>query len=234
MEEGNFPGVIGQGVRRSLRFAVPKINFSPDTLAVYEEQAGVPYLSVLEQVRAQDEASIDGSDAAEVQKAIKALRASRKSESTAQGMLFYLANLWQKRSRVGAIQPPVSSSMVTWWRRAYPFFDETVADFEEELSDAAEDELYQRAVLGVDQEVIVNGQREFLNKKSDDLLKYYLTHNRPKRYSQRSESVVKQKTEMTGAGGGPLVVAELSSLRGLTDDELGKMEELLKKGLGAS
>lgn len=211
----DFPRVVGDGYSRSLRFTTPKISFAPDTIAFHEERAGVPYLLILEHV-------VEGSDERQPK---------RVSESTAQGMLFYLSNLWGNRSKIGAIQPPINSSMVTYWRRRYAFFDDTCADFEEELADGAEQELYERAVLGQAQPVVINGAVEYIDKKSDDLLKYFLTHNRPKRYSQKTESKVTQKTELSGPNGGPLAVVDRSSLRGLSDEELAKLEQLLSKGV---
>ena len=217
------PHVLRNGKRVSLRFALPKIAFSEATIAAYEEQCSISYLMVLEQVLNVDNIP-EGETAAEKALAKKKME---RAESTAQGMLFYLANLWSSRSRVGAVRPPINSSMVTWWRRNYPFFDETVADFEEELSDAAEEELYSRAVLGVETPLVINGAVEYVTKKSDDLLKYFLTHNRPKRYSQKIETKVEQKTELSG---GVRLGVDRSSLAHLSDEELDALEALLLKG----
>lgn len=221
MSDDGFPRVEAGTHTRSLRFSIPRIKFSPETLAAYEEGAGVSHASILE--RLYEIEPPEGPNAKQIR---------QKLESVAQGMLFYLANLWRERSRVGAVQPPLSHSMITHWRRKYPFFDDTCADFEEEMSDIAEDELFARAVVGVDCPVVVNGQVEWVVKKSDDLLKYYLTHNRPKRYSQKTEATVRQKTELSGPNGGPISLIDRTQLKGLSDGELAAMEEMLLKGVG--
>lgn len=230
MADQDFPGVVVNGRRRSLWFAPPKISFGPDTLAAFEEKAGAPYLEILEAVLHVDNPEVEPGD-------IGALMKSKKkagdAESTAQGMLFYLANLITTRSRAEAVQAPLTSSMVTHWRKKYEFFDATVNDFEEEMADIAEQELYNRAVHGVDSPMVVNGNIEYVVKKSDDLLKYFLTHNRPKRYSQKTESIVKQKTELSGPDGGPVeMTVDRAALKNMSDEDLLKLEELLTKGVG--
>lgn len=230
MATDDFPHVMDRGRRRSLRFAVPKISFGPDTLASYEATAGVSYVELLEHVLAVDlpEETPEG-----IHALVKSIKKTDKAVATAQGMLFYLANLETAKSRVDAIQPPLSSSMVTHWRMKYEFFDATVNDFEEEMSDIAEQELYNRAVHGSDSPMVVNGNVEYVVKKSDDLLKYYLTHNRPKRYSQKTESVVKQKTELSGPDGGPVaMIVDRTALKNMSDEDLAKLEELLSKSVG--
>lgn len=225
----NFPQVVDGTRRRSLRFVVPRISFGPDTLAAYEATAGVSYGDILENVLIVDRPEMSPEDIGSLMKSIKK---TDRAVTTAQGMLFYLANLETKKSRIDAVQPPLSHSMVTHWRIKYEFFDATVNDFEEEMSDIAEQELYNRAVYGSDSPMVINGNVEYVVKKSDDLLKYFLTHNRPKRYSQRSEAIVKQTTEVSGPGGGPVSLSvDRKYLKNISDDELAALEELLSKGM---
>lgn len=221
----DFPRVVTDGRSLPLRFSLPAIKFGPDTIVAYEQGCGIPYLEILSAVLEIDEPNHeDGSKS--LSERLKQGRVNKKAESTAQGMLFYLYNLFSLRSRIGAIQPPINSSMVVWWRKKYPFFDDTVNEFEHELCDAAEDELYQRAVLGTDAPVVVNGQIEYVTKKSDDLLKFYLTHNRPRRYSQKTE--VKASVDME-ANVKAAITLDRSAFAHMSDDELAAMEEALNR-----
>ena len=210
----DFPKLDDGDRRISLRFSLPKISFGAETIRAYEESVGIPYLSILENVLAAEGLSVEPGRSVPI-----------KYTSTAQGMLFYLAKLWETRSHAQATQAPINSSMVVHWRRRYPFFDETVFDFESEMADSAEEELYSRAVLGADSPVVVNGAIQYVTKKSDDLLKFYLTHNRPKRYGVKSEVTAKVDAN---------VKADVTLGRGafahLSDNELAAIEEMLNRG----
>jgi len=222
----DFPKVKDGNRSYSLRFSLPSLKFGKDTIAAYEAECGVPYLSLLEAVLTQD----NPGEASDIQDLIKKNKICTKAESAAQGMLFYLYRLYTTRSRVGAVTPPINTSMVVWWRKKYEFFDELVNEFEHEMCDAAEDELYLRAVVGTETPVVVNGQVEYVIKKSDDLLKFYLTHNKPKRYSQKTE--VKSSVNVDANIKADVTLGR-SAFAHLSDEELAAMEEMLNRGKDA-
>jgi hypothetical protein len=150
------------------------------------------------------------------------------SVKLAQAMLFVLWRFNQEGSLSKACEHEwLSYGAVKAWRKTFPMFDEVLAELEEELIQAADDELYDRAIRGVDKPVISQGALVFVKTKSDDLLKFYLQNNR-KKYA------TKQITEVTGAGGGPIksVGLDVSSLRGLSNEELDALEKMMEKAAG--
>jgi hypothetical protein len=79
-------------------------------------------------------------------------------------------------------------------------------------------------------EVVVPLSSEVIASKKlrIDALKWKLSKIIPKQFGD------KVTQEITGAGGGPLVVANALDLKGLTDDELATMQKMLEKIAGAN
>jgi hypothetical protein len=162
----------------------------------------------------------------------KAKHRDAYSEKLAQAMLFLLWRFNQEGALSRACDHEwLSYGAVRAWRKTFPLFDDILTEMEETLVQAADDELYERAVRGVDKPVISQGAVMFVKTKSDELLKFYLQNNR-KKYAAKQEV----KTEVTGANGGPIksVGLELSNLRDLTDDELDALEKIMEKANGGT
>lgn len=105
----------------------------------------------------------------------------------------------------------VTARTIRMWRNTYPMFAELCGDLQESMVDAAEDELFTRAVVGIDTNIYHQGDVvDVVKKKSDDLLKFLLNSNRSK-FRNKSE------VAMTGAGGGPIEVKETSDIEVLRE-----------------
>lgn len=151
------------------------------------------------------------------------------SDKIAQAMLFFLWRFNQEGSITKAVDHPwLSYGAVRAWRRTFPLFDELVSELEETLVQAADDELYERAVHGVSKPVISQGAVIYVKEKSNELLKFYLQ-------AHRRKYAAKQTTEITGPDGGPIrsVSVDLSNLRNLSDQELDMLQQLMEKASGS-
>lgn len=103
----------------------------------------------------------------------------------------------------------VSLRLIKAWRGEFSVFDDMCSDIQDVIVDVAEDELYKRAVLGEEKGIYHQGALvDTVKDKSNDLLKFMLTANRPK-YKAKSE------VAMTGADGGPIQIedANMAALR---------------------
>lgn len=152
------------------------------------------------------------------------------SEKLAQAMLFFLWRFNQEGSMSkAAAHEWLSIGAVNAWRKTFPLFDEVLVEMEETLVQAADDELYDRAVRGIDKPIISQGAVVFVKNKSDELLKFYLQNNR-KKYAAKQEV----KAEVSGPGGGPIkaMSVDLSNLRGLSDEELDILQSMMEKTNG--
>lgn len=183
LEKASFPSVIkDNGNRVSLRFKRPIFNLDIATVTMYECETGISYLDTFEHVLGCDLDDCNF-DPAVLEADIILSRKEDRARSTAHGMLLLLYRFISTKSRAQACAPPLSHSLMVSWRNRYPNFDETMADIEGSLCDIAEEELYERAVNGTDHFMVVDKELVTVTKKSDELLKFYLTHNRPKRYN---------------------------------------------------
>lgn len=89
------------------------------------------------------------------------------------------------------------------WRDADPEFAEAWADALEQAADRIELEARRRAVEGVDEPVFYQGtQCGTVRKYSDSLMGLLLRAHKPEKYADRN------KTELTGANGGPVVLSD--------------------------
>ena len=221
-----------RGGRAADRYKAARVQLSDDQIEQYEDDLGlVTYHELLEHVTeirsrpTETHRHIPSIDPY-TEKSKKESR-DRYSEKLAQAMLFFLWRFNQEGSITRAANHEwLSYGAVNAWRRTFPLFDEVLSEMEETLVQAADDELYARAVHGVDKPVISQGAVMFVKEKSNELLKFYLQASR-KKYA------AKQVTEVTGAGGGPIksVGLELSNLRGLSDEELDALEKMMLKAV---
>lgn len=117
----------------------------------------------------------------------------------------------------------VTARTIRTWRSMFPMFDELCGEMRESMTDAAEDELYNRAVVGEDTNIYHQGAVvDIVKKKSDDLLKYLLNANRAK-FRTKSE------VAMTGVNGGPIQVEEVVNIESLREKLISR---ILTKSMG--
>lgn len=212
------------------RYRAARIQLSDEQIAEYEDDLGVitydELLAHVAEVRSRpSESSRHIPSINPYTEADRKKVRDQYSEKIAQAMLFFLWRFNQEGSiSRAASHEYLSLGAVNAWRKTFPLFNEVVSELEEVLVQAADDELYDRAVRGVDKPVISNGAVMFVKEKSNELLKFYMQASR-KKYA------AKQVTEVTGAGGGPIksVGLELSNLRGLSDEELDALQALMEK-----
>lgn len=222
-----------RAVRAVDRYKAARVQLSAEQLEQYEEELGlVTYHELLEHVTevrsrpGETHRHIPSIDPATEKK--RSEHRDRYSEKLAQAMLFFLWRFNQEGSVTRAADHQwLSYGAVNAWRKTFLLFDEVLSEMEEALVQAADDELYDRAVRGVDKPVISQGAVVFVKEKSNELLKFYMQASR-KKYA------AKQVTEVTGAGGGPVksVSVDLSGLRGLSDEELDTLEKIMGKANG--
>ena len=219
-------------IRAADRYKAACVSLSPEQLEEFEEDLGlVTYDELLEHVTevrsrpSETHRHIPSIDPYTEKK--RAEQRDKYSEKLAQAMLFFLWRFNQEGSITKAADHQwLSYGAINAWRKTFPLFDDVLSEMEEALIQAADDELYDRAVRGVDKPVISQGAVMFVKEKSNELLKLYLQASR-KKYA------AKQVTEVTGAGGGPIksVGLELSNLRGLSDEELDALEKMMIKAV---
>lgn len=111
------------------------------------------------------------------------------------------------------------------WERADPEFAAGMATALDTYVDKMEKEADRRAVDGVEEPIYQDGRLVGTKQRySDTLLMFRLNGLRPEKYVRR------QKTELTGAGGGPIeTVAKAEDLSALTLDELRELRRLRAK-----
>ena len=220
------------GVSSVPKYRAAKVDLSPDQISEYEDDLGlVTYEELLAHVT---EVRSRPSESSRHIPSINPYAEQRRAElkdgysvKLAQAMLFFLWRFNQEGSISRAVNHPwLTYGAVSAWRRTFSLFDEVLTEMEETLVQAADDELYDRAVRGVDKPVISQGAVVFVKEKSNELLKFYLQASR-KKYAAKQE--VKQ--EVSGPGGGPIksVGLELSNLRGLSDEELDALQAMMEK-----
>lgn len=140
------------------------------------------------------------------------------SKKIAADMLAFLVE-YQESCMVTQAANAIKSTARTirMWRSTYPLFAELCGDLHESMVDAAEDELYMRAVIGIDTNIYHQGVAvDVVKKKSDDLLRFLLNGNRSKFRS-------KSEVAMTGANGGPLDVRADVNIESLREKLFGRL-----------
>lgn len=95
----------------------------------------------------------------------------------------------------------ISRTIAYEWRDASPEFAQAWDRFKAQGMEALEDEATRRAYEGYDKAVTFQGQvTDTVREYSDTLLIFLLKGGKPEKYRER--------TELTGAGGGPVVITD--------------------------
>lgn len=94
----------------------------------------------------------------------------------------------------------IASSKVHYWLRTDKVFAAAYAEAQEEAITAAEDELYRRAVHGVEKPVYYKGEEVGrVTDYSDQLLTFFLKAARPEKYRERADVRVTGEVDLAAA-----------------------------------